>query len=85
MSKYVMALDQGTTSSRCIIFDHQGKIIAKAQKEFQQIFPKPGWVEHNPLEIWSSQLSVMIEAQALSNIKAIDLAGIGIPIKERQQ
>ena len=76
MSKYVMALDQGTTSSRCIIFDHQGKIIAKAQKEFQQIFPKPGWVEHNPLEIWSSQLSVMIEAQALSNIKAIDLAGI---------
>ena len=78
MSKYVMALDQGTTSSRCIIFDHQGKIIAKAQKEFQQIFPKPGWVEHNPLEIWSSQLSVMIEAQALSNIKAIDLAGIGI-------
>ena len=78
MSKYVMALDQGTTSSRCIIFDHQGKIIAKAQKEFQQIFPKPGWVEHNPLEIWSSQLSVMIEAQALCNIKAIDLAGIGI-------
>lgn len=56
MSKYVMALDQGTTSSRCIIFDHQGRVIAKAQKEFQQIFPKPGWVEHNPLEIWSSQL-----------------------------
>ena len=66
MSKYVMALDQGTTSSRCIIFDHQGKIIAKAQKEFQQIFPKPGWVEHNPLEIWSSQLSVMIEADRKS-------------------
>lgn len=78
MSKYVMALDQGTTSSRCIIFDHRGRVIAKAQKEFQQIFPKPGWVEHNPLEIWSSQLSVMIEAQALSNTKAADLVGIGI-------
>ena len=78
MTKYVMALDQGTTSSRCIIFDHQGRVVAKAQKEFQQIFPKPGWVEHNPLEIWSSQLSVMIEAQALSHTKATDFVGIGI-------
>lgn len=78
VSKYVMALDQGTTSSRCIIFDHQGRVVAKAQKEFQQIFPKPGWVEHNPLEIWSSQLSVMIEAQALSHTKATDFVGIGI-------
>lgn len=78
MAKYVMALDQGTTSSRCIIFDHQGQVVVKAQKEFQQIFPRSGWVEHDPLEIWSSQISVILEAQALSNIKADDLAAIGI-------
>lgn len=78
MSKYIMALDQGTTSSRCLIFDYQGNIVAQAQKEFQQLFPKPGWVEHDPLEIWSSQLAVMMEAQILSNIKASDITGIGI-------
>ena len=78
MAKYVMALDQGTTSSRCIIFDHQGNIKAIARKEFEQIFPKPGWVEHNPMEIWSSQLAVACEAMAKQGIKAEDIAGIGI-------
>ena len=53
---YIMALDQGTTSSRCILFDKQGNICSMAQKEFTQIYPQPGWVEHNPMEIWSSQL-----------------------------
>lgn len=54
MSKYIIALDQGTTSSRCIIFDYYGKIVAKAQKEITQIFPKPGWVEHDPMEIYKN-------------------------------
>lgn len=78
MSKYVMALDQGTTSSRCIIFDQKGNIKAMAQREFTQIFPHPGWVEHNPMEIWSSQLSVASEAMALNNTKPEEIAGIGI-------
>ncbi len=65
MKEYVMALDQGTTSSRCILFDKKGNIRAKAQKEYTQYYPKPGWVEHNPKEIWSSQYSVMAEAMAL--------------------
>ena len=73
-----MALDQGTTSSRCIIFDRQGNICSMAQKEFTQIYPKPGWVEHNPMEIWSSQFSVTMEAMALLGIDAKDLSGIGI-------
>lgn len=60
--KYVMALDQGTTSSRCILFDRSGKVCSVAQKEFAQYYPQPGWVEHNPMEIWSSQLSVAVEA-----------------------
>ena len=78
MSKYIMALDQGTTSSRCIIFDKAGKIVSLAQKEFTQIYPKPGWVEHNPREIWSSQLAVAIEAMANIGASASDIAGIGI-------
>ena len=56
--QYIMALDQGTTSSRCILFDKKGNIISMAQKEFEQIYPQAGWVEHNPMEIWSSQLAV---------------------------
>ena len=60
--KYVMALDQGTTSSRCILFDKAGHMKSVVQREFTQIYPKPGWVEHDPLEIWSSQLSVAVEA-----------------------
>ena len=78
MKKYVMALDQGTTSSRCILFDKQGNICSMAQREFKQIYPKPGYVEHNPMEIWSSQLGVAIEAMAMVNAKPEDIAGIGI-------
>ncbi|MBD5537377.1 MAG: glycerol kinase GlpK [Lachnospiraceae bacterium] len=78
MKKYVLALDQGTTSSRCILFDKKGKICSMAQKEFEQIYPQPGWVEHNPMEIWSSQLAVAIEAMAIVNAKPEDISGIGI-------
>ncbi len=78
MKKYIMALDQGTTSSRCIIFDKDGKICTMSQKEFTQIYPKPGWVEHNPMEIWSSQLSVATECMANLGIDAGEIAAIGI-------
>lgn len=78
MKQYVMALDQGTTSSRCILFDKQGNICSMAQREFKQIYPKPGYVEHNPMEIWSSQLGVAIEAMAMVNAKPENIAGIGI-------
>ena len=64
MTKYIMALDQGTTSSRCILFNKQGQILSMAQKEFTQIYPEAGWVEHDPREIWSSQLAVATEAMA---------------------
>ena len=78
MSKYVMALDAGTTSSRCILFDKKGNIISMAQKEFHQYFPKPGWVEHDANEIWSPQLEVA--RQAMENIGATpgSIAAIGI-------
>lgn len=78
MAKYIMALDQGTTSSRCILFDKAGNICSMAQREFEQIYPKPGWVEHNPMEIWSTQYAVMSEAMALLGAKPNDIAGIGI-------
>lgn len=78
MKKYVLALDQGTTSSRCILFDRQGKICSMAQKEFSQIYPRPGWVEHDPMEIWSSQLAVAIEAMAKIGAKPEEISGIGI-------
>ena len=78
MNKYILALDQGTSSSRAIIFDNQGKIRATSQKEFTQIFPKPGWVEHNPMEIWSSQASVIAEAITSIGINGRNIAGIGI-------
>jgi glycerol kinase len=78
MKRYVMALDQGTTSSRCIIFDKQGKMKSVAQKEFTQVYPKPGWVEHDPMEIWSSQISVATEAMAKLKISANQIASIGI-------
>lgn len=78
MSKYIMALDQGTTSSRCILFDKKGTICSMAQKEFGQIYPKPGWVEHNPMEIWSSQLAVLTEAMAMVGAAPEDISGIGI-------
>jgi glycerol kinase len=76
--KYILALDQGTTSSRAIVFDHAGSIVSVAQKEFEQIFPKPGWVEHNPRDIWSSQAGVAAEALTKANVGAADVAAIGI-------
>lgn len=78
MQKYVMALDQGTTSSRCILFDRSGSICSMAQKEFTQIYPQPGWVEHNPMEIWSSQLAVATECMAMLGAGAEQIAAIGI-------
>lgn len=78
MKKYIIALDQGTTSSRCIVFDKEGSICSMAQKEFLQIYPKPGWVEHDPVELWSSQFSVMTEAMSKLGISGRDIEGIGI-------
>lgn len=78
MQNYIMALDQGTTSSRCILFDKIGNVHSMAQKEFAQIYPKPGWVEHNPREIWASQVAVAAEAMANIGVSARDIAGIGI-------
>ena len=76
--KHILALDQGTTSSRAIVFDHAGSIVAVAQKEFPQIFPKPGWVEHDPRDIWSSQAGVAAEALTKARVRADDIAAIGI-------
>jgi glycerol kinase len=76
--KYILSLDQGTTSSRAILFDHHGQIHAVAQKEFEQIFPEPGWVEHDPQEIWSSQVSTATEALSRANVEADQVAAIGI-------
>jgi len=78
MENYILALDQGTTSSRALVFDRKGDILAVAQKEFRQIFPKPGWVEHDPKEIWSSQLAVVAEAMSKMGIDGKRIAGIGI-------
>jgi len=78
MSKYVMALDSGTTSNRCIIFNELGEICSMAQKAFTQIFPKPGWVEHDANEIWSTQMGVAVEAMQKINASAEDIAAIGI-------
>ena len=75
---YIMALDAGTTSNRCILFNEKGEMCSVAQKEFTQYFPKPGWVEHNPHEIWSSQASVIAEAIAAIDINGLNIAGIGI-------
>ena len=78
MPKYILSLDQGTTSSRAIIFDQKGNIIAIAQKEFTQIYPKPGWVEHDPSEIWSTQIGVATEAILKAGVTPEDIASIGI-------
>lgn len=78
MNDYIMAFDSGTTSNRCIIFDKNGNIYSQAQKEFNQYFPKPGWVEHDADEIWSSQLGVAVEAMQKMNISADEIAAIGI-------
>ena len=77
-SHYILALDQGTTSSRSMLFDHSGNIVSLAQKEFTQIFPQPGWVEHDPEEIWSTQFGTMAEAIAKAGISMKQIAGIGI-------
>lgn len=78
MEKYILALDQGTTSSRAILFDYSGNIHSVAQKEFKQIFPQPGWVEHDPLEIWESQLSVAVDALDKAGLTAENVQAIGI-------
>ena len=78
MGKYIMALDAGTTSNRCILFDKEGNIVSMAQKEFRQFFPNPGWVEHDANEIWSTQLGVAVESMSMVNAKACDIAAIGI-------
>ena len=78
MKQYIMALDQGTTSSRCILFDRAGNICSMSQKEFRQIYPKPGWVEHNPMEIWSSQLAVATECMAMVGAAPEQIEAIGI-------
>jgi glycerol kinase len=75
---YILALDQGTTSSRAIVFDHDGAIVAVGQLEFQQIFPKPGWVEHDPSEIWATQIAVAVEALGRAHVRPRDIAAIGI-------
>ncbi len=76
--KYIVALDQGTTSSRAIVFDHEQNIVAVGQKEFKQIYPQPGWVEHDPMEIWATQYGVLQEALIKAGITLADVAGIGI-------
>ena len=78
MEKYIMALDQGTTSSRCILFNHKGEVCSVAQKEFTQVYPRTGWVEHRPMDIWSSQISVAAEAMAAIGAKAENIDSIGI-------
>src|SRR5690606_30405357 len=78
MSKYILSFDAGTTSSRAIVFDKKGNIVAVAQKEFRQIFPQPGWVEHDANEIWSTQIGVAAEAIVKAGITAADIAAIGI-------
>ena len=78
MEQYIMSLDQGTTSSRCIIFDRRGNIVSEAQKEFTQFFPQSGWVEHDAMEIWATQFSVAQEAMAFRNLKAEQIRAIGI-------
>ena len=78
MAKYVAAIDQGTTSTRFIVFDHGGNVVSVAQKEHKQIFPKPGWVEHEPLEIWRNTLEVTERGLKSAHLQPADLAAIGI-------
>ena len=78
MPKYMMALDSGTTSNRCILFDRAGRIVSIAQREFTQYFPQPGWVEHDANEIWATLLGVAVEAMQMAGAAAADIAAIGI-------
>lgn len=76
--KYIVALDQGTTSSRAVVIDHDANIVSISQREFTQIYPKPGWVEHDPMEIWATQSATLIEVLAKEDIPSDHVAGIGI-------
>lgn len=78
MNKYIMALDQGTTSSRCILFDERGKAVSVSQREFEQIYPRPGWVEHDPMAIWSTQIGTATEAAAQIGVSIESIAAVGI-------
>ena len=78
MAKYIMALDAGTTSNRCILFNEHGEMCSVSQREFTQFFPKPGWVEHDANEIWATQLGVAVEAMQKIGATAADIAAIGI-------
>jgi glycerol kinase len=78
MAKYSVAVDQGTTSTRFMIFDHSGGVVGIAQKEHEQIYPKPGWVEHNPMEIWQRTQEVIAEALQTSKVDIKDIAAVGI-------
>ena len=77
-SRYVMSLDAGTTSNRCVIFDYDGRVVSMVQREFTQIYPKPGWVEHDANEIWSTMLGAAVEAVLKAGLSAGDIAAIGI-------
>ena len=85
MGKYIMALDAGTTSNRCILFNEKGEMCSVAQREFTQYFPKPGWVEHDADEIWASMLGVAVEAMNMISAEAEDIAAIGITKPERDK
>ena len=80
MKNYVIAMDQGTTSSRCILFDRQGEVRAVVQKEFPQIYPRPGWVEHDPMDIWSTQMGVTMAAISSGRASAFCMASMVTPI-----
>ena len=81
MAKYIMALDAGTTSNRAILFNHEGKIVSVAQREFTQIYPQPGWVEHDANEIWSTMLGVAVETIAKAGVSAEDVAASPTSVK----
>ena len=76
--RYILALDQGTTSSRAMVFDAEGRVVALAQRPFEQLFPQPGWVEHRPEDIWNSQIGAAREALRLAGITAPEVAAIGV-------
>jgi len=78
MNQYVVAIDQGTTSTRAIVFDHSGSIVSSGQMEHEQIFPQPGWVEHNPAEIWNNTREVIGSALSKANLTRHDIAAVGI-------
>ena len=78
MQKYIMALDSGTTSTRCILFDKRGRMCSVAQRELKQYFPRPGWVEHDGNEIWAAQLAVAVEAMQKNNVLPEQISAVGI-------